>query len=143
MERTRSNSLPTAATSYDNAFITRFEAALHGFLPLFFALDCAQQNIVEVRRGVATDLSMPAPSSAARNPDSRENLMPRRPVSAKLASATPIGVHAYGNTSPVFSVTTQAGSEGVGASAVRERVRLSCFLTQRRAPRFVNFTHEN
>ena len=80
----------TAATSYDNAFITRFEAAPGGVIPPFFALDGAQQNIVESRRAAATDCSPSAPPSAARNPDTREKLVPRRPVCAKLASALPI-----------------------------------------------------
>ena len=81
---------PTANTAYGNALITRFESAPHGFLPPFFALDGAQQNIAPNRRSAATDCSLPAPPSAARNPDSRENLVPGCPVCAKLASALPM-----------------------------------------------------
>ena len=69
--------------------MTKFESAPGGFIPLFFAQDGAKQIIVESRRGAATDFSMPAPPSAAHNPDPRENLVPGRPISAKLASALP------------------------------------------------------
>ena len=76
--------------SYGSAIITKFKAAPGGVIPLFFALDGAQQIIALIRRGAATECSMPAPPSATRNPDPRENLVPSRPICAKLASALPM-----------------------------------------------------
>ena len=63
---------------------------------------------VESRRGAESECSMFAPPSAARKPDSRENLVPGRPEAREYRIRYSDGVHAYGNYSPVFSVTTQA-----------------------------------
>ena len=99
---------PIAATSPGNALITKFESAPGGVIPLFFALDGAKQNIIDSRRGAETDFSMLDKVVGGQCPDSRENLVPGRPEAREYRIRYSDGVHAYGNYSPVFSVTTQA-----------------------------------
>ena len=119
------NGAPTAATSYGNALITPFDPAPHGFIPPFFA---QERRPTEHR---------PQPSRRRnRLPDARSTIGGPQPRRARNPRAAPPrfretrirtsdGVYAYGNTSPVFGVRAQAGSESVGPSAARERVRLA------------------
>ena len=99
---------PIAPPVAGSALITKFESAPGGVITLFFAQNGAKQVIVESRRGAETDFSMLDKVVGGQCPDSRENLVPGRPEAREYRIRYSDGVRAYGNYSPVFSVTTQA-----------------------------------